>query len=102
MSQVAIWVKVPAKPGMRDAMIEVMQAEIDHVTQVEPGTVYYILHTDPTDEDAVFLYGLYTDRAAYEAHGQSDTFESMGPMLAPFLGGSPQLKVLKPVQGKGL
>jgi quinol monooxygenase YgiN len=102
MSQVAIWAKIPAKPGMRDEMIKVMQEEIDHVTKNEDGTVYYILHHDPKDEDAVYFYELYTDRAASEAHGASDTFKAMGPLLAPFIGGKPELKFLKPVQGKGL
>ncbi len=102
MSQVAIWAKIPAKPGMRDEMIKVMQDEIDHVTNNEAGTTYYILHEDPKDEDAVYFYELYTDRAASEAHGQSDTFKAMGPLLAPFLGGKLELKFLRPVQGKGL
>jgi len=102
MSQVAIWAKIPAKPGMRDEMIKVMQAEIDHVTNNEAGTTYYILHEDPKDEDAVYFYELYTDRAASEAHGQSDTFKAMGPLLAPFLGGKPELMYPRPVPGTGL
>ena len=49
MSQVSIWAKIPAKPGMRDEMVKAMQAEIEHVTNNEPGTIYYILHEDPKD-----------------------------------------------------
>jgi len=102
MSQVAIWARIPVKPGKRDEAIAAMQSELDHVTQNEPGTTYYIVHHDPKDEDSVYFYELYTDQAAAEAHGKSEAMKAMGPVLAPFLAGRPELKFLTPIKGKGL
>ena len=102
MSQVAIWAKIPVKPGKRDEAIAAMQAQIDYVTKSEQGTIYYILNTDPKDEESIYFYEVYADQAAVEAHGTSETMKAMGPALAPFMAGRPELKFLAPVQGKGL
>ena len=91
------------KPGKRDEVIAAMQVAIDHVTENETGTIYYILHDDAEGRrTSIYFYELYADQAAFEAHGKSDALKAIGPALAPFMAGRPELKFLTPVQGKGL
>jgi quinol monooxygenase YgiN len=102
MSQVAAWAKFAIQPGKRDEAIAAMQSVLDYVKANEQGTLIYILHTDPKDDDAIIFYELYTDQAAFDAHGKSDAIKAIGPVIGPLLAGRPELKFYTPVQGKGL
>jgi quinol monooxygenase YgiN len=42
-------------------------------SNAEPGCQAYILHTDPADPSALFLYEQYDDEAAFQAHCDSPT-----------------------------
>jgi len=99
--KVAVLARIPAQPGKRDALVEALQAAIDNAN-TEAGTLLYILHTDPKDPDAVLFYELYSDQAAFEAHGSSDRFKEIGRTLRDLAGGRPELTFLTPVIGKGL
>ena len=101
MSKVAVWVRVPLKPGTRDDAVAAIQVAIDNV-QSEDGTLLYLVHTDAADEDAVFFYELYADSDALTAHSTADWFKAFGPTLAPFLAGRPSMQLLSPIKGKGL
>jgi quinol monooxygenase YgiN len=101
MSQVAVIAKIPAAPGQRDQLIAALQAALQ-TAQSEEGTLQYILHEDSKDPDLVWFYELYRDQDALTAHGSSDGMKAMGPSIAPFVGGRPEMTFLKPVAGKGL
>ena len=57
---------------------------IPHVTMgsmvapsnAEPGCQSHILHADPADPSALFLYEQYDDEAAFQAHCDSPHFTS--------------------------
>ncbi len=101
MSKVAVWVKLPIQPGKRDDAVAAIQVAIDNV-QSEDGTLLYLLHTDPKDEEVVYFYEMYTDQDALVAHSSAEWFKAFGPTLAPFLAGRPEMQFLAPVSGKGL
>lgn len=101
MAKVAVWAKIPAAPGKRDALMAALQTALE-TAEGEPGTIYYMLHTDVSDPDALFMYELYENQDALNAHMGSDAFKALGPAIGPFLGGAPSLTVLGPVAGKGL
>jgi len=102
MSQVAVWARIPVQPGKREEAIAAMQLAYDHVVENETGTIYYIVHEDAKDPDAIYFYELYSDQAAFEAHGKSDAMKAIGPALGPLMAGRPELKFYTPVKGKGL
>lgn len=101
MAKVAVWAKIPAKPGERDKLAAALQTALD-TAKGEPGTIYYILHTDPNDADALFMYELYESQDALNEHMGSEAFKALGPAIGAYLGGAPQLTFLGPVGGKGL
>lgn len=101
MSKVAVLAKIPAAPGKRDELIAALQAALD-TARGEQGTIYYILHTDAKDADALYMYELYADQDAFNAHVGSEAFKALGPAITPFLGGAPEMTFLGPVGGKGL
>lgn len=101
MSKVAMWVRLPLKPGVRAEAATAFQVAVDNV-QSEADTLVYILHEEEADPDALFVYELYTDQAALIAHSSADWFKSFGPTLAPFMAGRPEMHFLAPLTGKGL
>jgi len=101
MAQVAVVARIPAAPGKRDELAKALQMALDNAAD-EPGTTFYILHEDSKDADALWMYELYTDQAALDAHQASDGFKALGPAITPFLGGRPELTFMTPLGGKGL
>jgi len=101
MSQVAVIAKISVLPGTRaDAIVAFHQA-ITNATG-EAGTLQYVLHEDAKQDDLLWIYELYTDQAALDAHSTSDGMKALGPVLRPFMAGRPELTYLNPVAGKGL
>lgn len=101
MSKVAVWVRLPLKPGVRADAAAAFQTAVDNVMS-EDGTIIYILHEEAADPDALFVYELYAGQDALTAHSSAEWFKSFGPTLAPFMAGRPEMKFLAPVTGKGL
>jgi len=101
MSQVAVWARVPAQPGKRDDLAKALQGALD-AAATEQGTIYYILHEDPKNDDVLWMYELYSDQAALDIHQGSDAFKALGPAISPFLGGRPELNFVTPIGGKGV
>lgn len=101
MSKVAVWARIPVQPGKRDEMVTVLQTALA-TAEDEPGTTYYILHEDPKDENVLYFYELYTGQEALQAHMGSDAFKALGPSIAPYLAGRPELSFVTPLGGKGL
>ena len=100
MSGPAVIAKLTSKPGERDALTEVLRKLVAG-TESEPGTLTYILHHDAKDGDVLWFYESYESQEAFEAHGKSETMATVGPELAPFLGGRPELTFLSVVAAKG-
>jgi len=101
MSQVALIAKIPAAPGKRAELATAFQQALDNVIG-EPGTIQYILHEDAKDPDVLWFYELYADQEALQAHSTSAAMKALGPVLAPLMGGRPEMTFLKPLGGKGL
>jgi quinol monooxygenase YgiN len=100
MSKTSVWVKLEVQPGKRDEAVAIIQEALDAV-QSEPGTLLYLLHTDPSDENVLYFYEMYTDGDALAAHGGADWFKAFGPKLGPVLAGRPDMKFVNAVGGKG-
>ena len=100
MAKVAVWAKIPAAPGKRDDLAKALEVGLE-TAKGEPGTIYYILHTDPNDADALYMYEMYESQDALNAHMGSEAFQALGPTLMPFIGGRPELTFLGPIGGKG-
>lgn len=101
MSNVGVWVKLDIQPGKRDEAVAIIQEALDAV-QSEPGTLIYVLNTDPTDENVLYFYEAYTNQDALNAHMGAPWFATFGPKLGPVLAGRPAMTFLAPVGGKGL
>jgi quinol monooxygenase YgiN len=101
MSKVIVLAKIPIQDGKRAEVIAGMAPMMEHV-ETEAGTLQYILCEDSGDDNAVWVYEVYADQAAFDAHSGSDVMKALGASIGPFLSGRPELTFLSPVRGKGL
>lgn len=101
MSKIAIIVKLTARPGHRDSVLEALDPMFDQVEQ-EPGTEVYTMHVDEGDADVVWFYELYADADAAGAHGAGDVLAAVGAALGDHLAQRPEIVYATPVRGKGL
>jgi quinol monooxygenase YgiN len=101
MSKIAVIAKFTAASGRRDEVAASLDDLMAHVDS-EAGTELYILHEDPANPDVLWLYELYADSDALQAHSSSPAmmalFQTLGGDL---MGAPPELSVVNPVRGKG-
>lgn len=101
MSKVSVIAKITAKEGMRDDLAAALGFAFENVAH-EPDTLHYTLHADAGDANVLWMFEIYTDQAAIEAHMGAQWFKELGPKIAPFMGARPELIFTTPLAGKGL
>lgn len=73
VSSFAIWVEFELVPDARDAFLCLVTANAQNSVMLEPGCLRFDVLT--TDEDRrIRLYEVYSDRAAFDQHLESDHF----------------------------
>ncbi len=101
MSTVALLAKLPAAEGKGAELAEAFKAAFEHVNK-EAGTRMYVLHADASNADVLWIYEIYENHDAMNAHMTADWFGPFGKALAPLMGGRPEMIFLTPLGGKGL
>lgn len=66
-----------AKDGEADNVAAAVR-ELAAPSKAEPGVLLYQAHRDPEDANVFFFYEQYSDKAAYEAHVETDHFKRWG------------------------
>jgi quinol monooxygenase YgiN len=101
MSKVGLLIKFTAKSGMRDALMEHFQSLVG-VVNAEAGTVDWAVHISPIEPDAVWLYEVYQNQAAMDAHNSTETNAQAKIKTGELTIGRPDVFPLIPIAGKGL
>jgi quinol monooxygenase YgiN len=70
--------RMTARAGEEGRAAELIR-ELAEASRAEPGVVHYIAHRDPDDPRVFLMYEHYRDKAAFEAHGQTEHFQRLGP-----------------------
>ena len=78
----AVVVTFEIKEGRFGAFMDAMLQNAQTSRAEEPGCIRFDVCTDPSRPTEVFLYELYTDRAAFEAHLASDHFKGFDAQVA--------------------
>jgi quinol monooxygenase YgiN len=98
---VGMIVKLPAQEGKGEELVAVL-AEVVAATAAESGTLQYVCLQDNANPDIVWMYEIYTDQAAIDAHMGGEVFQAAFPKLGKLLGGAPEFNNVTPRVGKGL
>ncbi|MBL1437002.1 MAG: antibiotic biosynthesis monooxygenase [Rhodobacteraceae bacterium] len=72
----AVAINIVAKEGKGDAVAEILQGLIAP-TMAEEGVKFFVPYRSPDDPLSFFIYELYVDEAAWEAHNKAPHFLSI-------------------------
>ncbi len=100
MTETAMFVKLTAADGKREQLLEVLSSMLPAV-EGEDGTLLYLLHTDDTDSNVVWMYERYTDADALVTHSSSEAMATLIGSLGELVGDSPMMVQVTPTGGKG-
>ena len=71
---IALLVTIRIQPPRREAFMEAMLDDALHSVQDEPGCLRFDVLEDPDDPNRIFLYEVYRDEGALDAHRQAPHF----------------------------
>jgi len=95
--RLGLLVRLQAAPGQRAALLDVLNRYADGLEE-EPGTEVFIMHLDPDDADIVWLYEIFRDEQAQDAHRAADGFAVLMTELPDFLASPPGVLRLDPLR----
>ena len=81
----AVTVRFEIKPDTADAFLDLMRQNARASVRDEPGCHQFDVCTDAARPEEVFLYEVYDDRAAFEAHMTTAHFISFDSASAPLI-----------------
>jgi quinol monooxygenase YgiN len=90
-------VRITCQPGMRPAMLEILNSYADGL-QEEPGTEIFVVSLDPDDESIVWLYEMFKDDEAQNAHRASTGFADMMASMPELMNGPPAVLQMEPLR----
>lgn len=84
----SLLVRLTSNKGMRPALLDLLNTYADGLAE-EPGTELFIVSMDPDDENIVWLYEIFADEDAENAHRSSSGFATLMNAMPPMLDGPP-------------
>lgn len=82
---IAVTVRFEVKPEAASAFLDLIRQNAQASVRDEPGCHRFDACVDPGRPQEVFLYELYDDRAAFEAHMTTPHFISFDSASAPLI-----------------
>lgn len=70
----ALLVTIHIQPERRDAFLESMLDDARGSVNDEPGCYRFDVLQDDNDPNTIYLYEIYKDQAAFDAHGKAPHF----------------------------
>jgi len=91
--------KIVAKPGQRDALLEIL---LQASTIPMQGCELYIVCKSPAEEDTVWIIEVWQSEADHQASLKLDSVRALITKARPMMAGGTEGIKLIPVGGKGL
>jgi autoinducer 2-degrading protein len=93
----SLLVTIKIKPGYRDAFVESLLEDARGSVNDEPGCLRFDVLQDSADPNRIFLYEVYKDEQALEAHRQAPHFQKWRETVKDWFDGEPHLHVCSTV-----
>jgi autoinducer 2-degrading protein len=93
----SLLVTIKIKPGYRDAFVESLMGDARGSVHDEPGCLRFDVLQDSADPNRIFLYEVYKDEQALDAHRQAPHFKKWRETVQDWFDGEPQRHVCSTV-----
>jgi len=94
---VGILATIKIKEGTNEAFEAVAKELMAAVRANEPGNKVYQFCKSKNDPTTYVVMEIYVDQAAFEAHGKTEHFRTIGPKMGPSMAGRPEIQFFEPV-----
>ena len=84
----SLMVRLTCNEGMRPALLDLLNTYANGLAE-EPVTEMFIVALDPDDANVVWLYEIFADEEAENAHRASAGFQNLMQAMPPMLGAPP-------------
>ncbi|AYG46739.1 antibiotic biosynthesis monooxygenase [Pseudomonas sp. Leaf58] len=81
----SLFIKTRVRPGCAEAFLSAIKANAHASVATEPGCLVFDVAQDRVDPEVIYLYEIYRDDAAYEAHTQTAHFRASRPQVEPLI-----------------
>ncbi|WP_449431137.1 putative quinol monooxygenase [Pseudomonas putida] len=81
----SLFIKTRVKPGSAEDFLAAIMANAAASVATEPGCLVFDVSRDRIDPDVIYLYEIYRDDEAYEAHTQTAHFRDSRPLVEPLI-----------------
>ena len=81
----SLLLKTQLQPGSLEQFMDVMSVNAASSVRDEPGCLVFDVVRDRSAPDLVWLYEVYTDEAAFEAHLLTPHFLASRPLVDPLI-----------------
>jgi len=93
----ALLVRLNVQDGLRPALLELLNTYTDGLAE-EPGTEVFVVSLDPDNMNTIWLYEMFRDDEAQEAHRASDGFAVLMSSMPALLDGPPAVLRMDPLR----
>jgi quinol monooxygenase YgiN len=87
MAPVTYFVRMIAKPGQADRVLELLLTNPRRIEQGEAGNLAFAVHRSLDDPNEFWLYETWESSEAVEAHESGDAFQEYKDQLRPLVDG---------------
>lgn len=94
---ITVIAKLPVKEGKMDEAMAAFKVLMSKVAS-EEGTVLYSLNVEKANPNTLVVVEQYKDKAALEFHSSTPHFKEFFTASIAFIGGKPEMMVMKEVQ----
>ena len=81
----SLFIKTRVKPGCANDFLAAITVNAAASVASEPGCLVFDVSQDRVDPELIYLYEIYRDDAAYEAHTQTAHFRDSRPLVEPLI-----------------
>jgi autoinducer 2-degrading protein len=81
------------RPEHTEQCIRLIAAEVEHARRAEPGILRFDLARDQADPDAIHVYAVYRDAAAYAFHQAQPYYAQLMQAIEPWFSRPPLIRV---------
>ena len=101
-SKASVLIRFQPAAGKKAELVAHLLQTAAELTPGEAGTEVWTVSTSPVEEDAVYVYEVYSSAAAQQAHEASPAYAIARAATNALLAGPPQVTPLVALGGKGL
>ena len=81
----SLFIKTRVKPGCAEDFLNAIKVNAAASVATEPGCLVFDVSQDRVDPEVIYLYEIYRDDAAYEAHIHTAHFRDSRPLVEPLI-----------------